>query len=461
MSAQPTRRKSPAGEAKSLISYVHFYVEHAVSASTINLIFAVLGLSLLAALFAWRMDINKFSLHMMSRNRVVRAYLGASSKMRQPHPFTGFDPQDDPQLSALQIQKQGKTLAQKPYHLLNACLNLASGKELAWQNRKAANFLFSPLFCGYQFPTNYHNAPQYGRQIGEQGCFRPTREYGGQSEIENVAEQGTRLGMAVAISGAAVSPAMGYHSSPTMAFLLTLFNLRLGHWCGNPRKQAWRSAGPRFGLSCMMDELFGNIDSSADYVYLSDGGHFENLGIYELVRRRCRLIVVVDASADGELEFEDLGNAIRKCYTDMGVRIELNVSPIERKNGDLSSRQCVAGLVHYENVDRAWKDKDGQPLIADAQPGVILYIKPSLTGQEMADVLNYRKTEKSFPHESTADQWFDEAQFESYRTLGYQIGCMAIREAVAASRGEDQECNIATLAAALLQQWQNAEGKKE
>lgn len=444
----------PAEQEASLFAYIHYYVQHAVVAKPENILAALLGFTLLAVLFAWRMDINKFSLHMMSRNRLVRAYLGASSKSRLPHPFIGFDPHDDPQLASLHAPNESNTHAQRPYHLLNTCLNLTAGKELAWQNRKAANFLFSPLFCGYQFPTDYHNAPQFGKQLGEQGCFRPTAEYGGQSEIESPIEQGTRLGMAVAISGAAVSPAMGYHSSPTMSFLLTLFNLRLGHWCGNPRKATWRTLGPRFGLKCMISELFGNIDADADYVYLSDGGHFENLGIYELVRRRCRLIVVVDASADNALQFEDLGNAIRKCYTDMGVRIELNVSEIASEDGELSRKQCVAGVIHYENVDKAWKGEDGTPMV-NAQPGVLLYIKPSLTGKEMADILNYRKLEKTFPHESTADQFFDEAQFESYRTLGYQIGCIAIQDALKSSRQADGEADIGQLAQALLKQWQS------
>ncbi|MBI3230989.1 MAG: patatin-like phospholipase family protein, partial [Burkholderiales bacterium] len=301
-----------------ILQYIDYYLILSSQPTWTHVIATFFGFALLCLLFAWRLDINKFSLHMMSRNRVVRAYLGASSKNRQPHPFTGFDPADDPHLASLKTGTPPQTTPQRPYHLLNACLNLVGGKELAWQNRKAANFLFSPQFCGYQFPINYHNAPQFGRQLGEQGCFRPTQLYANTDINADENEKGTRLGMAIAISGAAVSPAMGYHSSPSMSFLLTLFNLRLGQWCPNPRQAKWQSSGPSVGLFCMMRELFGLADANSNYVYLSDGGHFENLGVYELVRRRCRLIVVVDASADGEMEFEDLGNMIRKCYTDMG-----------------------------------------------------------------------------------------------------------------------------------------------
>ena len=188
-------------------------------------------------------------------------------------------------------------------------------------------------------------------------------------------------------------------------------------------------------------------DADADYIYLSDGGHFEKLGLYELVRRRCRLIVVVDASADGKMNFEDLGNAIRKCYTDFHVEVEIDVGRIDReRNAEFSKAYCVAGTIHYGKVDR------------DAPDGTLLYIKPSLTGLELADVLNYRKTDPSFPHQSTSDQWFDETQFESYRSLGYRIGSAALREAAASSVAaaaatQPLRHDIAALCASLEEQW--------
>ncbi len=117
------------------------------------------------------------------------------------------------------------------------------------------------------------------------------------------------LGTAVAISGAAASPNMGYHTSPPVAFLLTLFNVRMGWWLGNPRaRYTWRYSSPRIGLIYMLGELFGTTSSSSDYVSLSDGGHFENLGIYELVRRRCRYIIVGDAEQDEDFKFGGLGS---------------------------------------------------------------------------------------------------------------------------------------------------------
>ena len=429
-----------------LTTYVDTYLGEVERSELGVLAMALGGFLVVGGLLAWRVDINKFSLYMMYRNRLVRAYLGASSKKRRPHPFTGFDPGDDPRLE--ELFKAGETRVQKPFHIINTALNLVKGKELAWQTRKAAGFTFTPAFCGYEMPSMPLAGGSQSEQHAARGCFRPTALYGAKYSRLNDEDAGTKLGMAVAVSGAAVSPSMGYHSSPPLAFLMTLFNVRLGRWCANPRiPTKWESSGPSIGLFRLIAELFGLTDASSNYVYLSDGGHFENLGIYELVRRRCRLIVVVDASADGQLNFEDLGNAIRKCYTDFGVEVEIDVGRIDReRDAEFSRAYCVAGTVHYGKVD--W----------DAPDGTLLYIKPSLIGKEMADVLNYRKTDPCFPHQSTADQWFDETQFESYRSLGYRIGSVALRDAAAASvikptATEALRHDITTLCTRINKQW--------
>ncbi|MFL6658332.1 MAG: peptidoglycan-binding protein [Massilia sp.] len=391
------------------------------NSSAAILLTTLVCLSLFGVVLAWRVDINKFSLHMMYRNRLVRAYLGASNTKRQPHPFTGFDQNDDVHFDEL-LQHNGKV--QRPYHIVNTALNLVNGEELAWQTRKAAAFSFSPAFCGFELPSM---ATPGGPKIageGERGAYRRTDSY--RTGAHGVADEepSIRLGMAMSISGAAASPSMGYHSSPPLAFLMTLFNVRLGRWFANPCKREAGHAGtsPRIGLAYLISELFGQTDSDSEYLYLSDGGHFENLGLYELVRRRCRMIVVVDASADGKLDFGDLGNAIRKCSTDLRIEIEIDVGAIDVSGDDKFSRaHCVKGTIHYERVDR------------DAPAGTLLYIKPSLLGKECAEVLNYRKTNAAFPHETTADQWFDETQFESYRSLGYWIAKIALGDAAAAA----------------------------
>ena len=432
--------------------YLDRYLEEVEGTGFAALAIAMGGFLVVGLLLAWRVDINKFSLFMMYRNRLVRAYLGASSKNRRPHPFTAFDPNDDPRLEKL--LKPDGVRVQRPYHIVNTALNLVKGKELAWQMRKASGFVFTPAFCGFEMPSRPLAGGSQAEQHAARGCFRPTARYGAKHSRINDEDEGTKLGMAVAVSGAAVSPSMGYHSSPPLAFLMTLFNVRLGRWCANPRKRRWEDSGPHLGLFHLIAELFGLSDADADFVYLSDGGHFENLGLYELVRRRCRLIVVVDASADGKMGFADLGNAIRKCYTDFRIEIEIDVGQIDRKrNAEFSRAYCVAGSIHYGKVD------SGEP-----EDGTLLYIKPSLTGTELADVLNYRKTDPNFPHQSTADQWFDETQFESYRSLGYRIGSVALREAAAASVAflptrTTPRHDIAKLCASLNDQWKQPKPK--
>jgi hypothetical protein len=398
----PTVAGIEAGETKPDTFVASAYQQFGqMDAISLWILLAAAGGCLLTGLaLSWRVDINLFSLYGFYRNRLTRCYLGATrAPNRQPQPFTGFDPDDDLPLHALgRISGGGHLESQRPYHIVNTALNLVHGKDLEWQQRKAASFTFTPKFSGFELP------PTADSKDCVRGRFRPT--------ARTMERTGARLGMAFAISGAAASPNMGYHSSPALAFLMTVFNVRLGRWCGNPvDASAWTRPGPLVAAWRLLRELLGLTTSTSRYVYLSDGGHFENLGLYELVRRRCRFVVACDAGQDQKSTFEDLGNAIRKCYADLGVPIELDLAPLRPRGDDRRSEwHCAVGTIRYDLRD------------AGAVPGVLLYLKPSLVGDEPADVLHYAATDPSFPHQTTNDQWFDESQFESYRKLGYHIG---------------------------------------
>jgi hypothetical protein len=283
----------------------------------------------------------------------------------------------------------------KPLHVINTTLNLVAERTLAWQERKAASFTISALHAG-------------GQPVG----YRPVKQYGG--------PLGISLGTAMTISGAAVSPNAGSQSSPALAFLLMLFNARLGAWLGNPRTKGrtrtWDLPEPRFSAGAVVSELFGRTTSSNPYVYLSDGGHFENLGLYEMVVRRCHTIVVSDAGADPEYAFEDLGNAVRKIRIDLGIPVEFDADAflIDKAHDRKGNAHCAVGVIHYEAVDPG------------APPGRLIYIKATLSGKEPIDIMNYATAHPSFPHESTANQWFGESAFESYRMLGaYAVQAIA------------------------------------
>lgn len=475
----------------------------------------VLLLGLLMSVF---ININRFSLHAMYRNRLIRAYLGASRVQTDReltfNPFTGFDNLDNPAMSDVRfddvriarwfhanetrqptmkaladylqltnpppaqqetlraqlpedlrqapVRKRVSDAAQElrlgpagvtrltalqlpdtaagvaaiawfaqlfvnklynqtpgPLHVINIALNLVKGDNLAWQQRKAQSFTISPLHSG-------------SWNLG----YRPSAEYGANRFLG----QPLSLGTALAISGAAASPNMGYHSSGAVTFLLALFNIRLGWWLGNPGSagaDTYRQASPTLSIRPLLAEAFGLTDSCHPYVYLSDGGHFENLGLYEMVLRRCHCILVVDAGCDPHLTFEDLGNAIRKIRIDLGIDIELNLDQIKRA-GDAatSNRHHAIGAIRYDKVD------------ANATAGTVIYLKPSLTGNEPSDVQDYTARHPAFPHEPTSDQFFDEAQFESYRRLGEHVAQQVLRPAIQRS-----EQDFSTLCHALRSHW--------
>jgi len=287
-------------------------------------------------------------------------------------------------------------LHQRPMHVVNMALNLVGGDNKAWQERKAESFTVSPLYSG---------TPVYSETDGKSLGYRPTRLYGGPN--------GVSLGTAVAISGAAASPNMGYHSSPALSFLMTLFNVRLGWWLGNPGEAGNRTydqQNPTTSLYPLLAEAFGATNDTFPYVYLSDGGHFEDLAIYEMVLRRCKYIIVSDAGSDPNFGFDDLGNAIRKIRIDLGIPIEIKramgLYPRNQKDPK-KPIYCAVADIHYGAVD------------AGAADGKLLYIKPAFYGkEEPKDVYNYAVENAAFPHQTTGDQWFSESQFESYRTLG-------------------------------------------
>ncbi len=391
------------------------------------LVFAALFLAWLA--FAWRVDVNLFSLHNFYRNRLTRCYLGAprdSIGTRVPHPFTGFDTADDIPLTGLGkrvIAGSNKTFAQRPYHIINTALNISSGENLAWQQRKAASFFFSPLYCGFQLPRTERSTQGPTANSG-QGRFVRTCDYMRGKNTAGVSRDcGPMLGGAVAISGAAASPNWGFHTDPGVAFLLTLFNVRLGRWCPNPaRSNEQDRSSPEFGGALYINELFGHASIASDYIYLSDGGHFDNLGVYELVRRRTRVVVACDCGEDAPLQFDDLADTIRKCSSDFGVDIVIDVDPLRHIAGDArplcSNDHVVTGAIRYPEA----KGAGGE---AAAFVGKLILIKPTLTKgifKDASDLVNYALSEPMFPQQSTLDQWFNEAQFESYRKLGYLIG---------------------------------------
>lgn len=425
-------RRVAAEDPVALLHPSDFTPPGVIALTMLALLAAGLGLGRL-------IDTNQFSLHAMYRNRLTRAYLRASRPrdQRAADPFTGFDKGDDLPMGALwpavrtgTREGRGRDEGMPPLHVVNQTLNLVSGRSLAWQQRQAASFAVTPLHAGSAF-VGYRRTSNAGGAGPAAGAL-----YGGPA--------GVSLGTAVTISGAAASPEMGYHSSPAITFLMALFNARLGWWLGNPGgpgDRTYHRSCPPIGVLPLVREMFGLTTDSSDFVFLSDGGHFENLGLYEMVLRRCRFILVSDAGCDPTASFEDLGNALRKIRIDMGVAIEFPEG-IDIRSRDASSGGAGAywalGTIRYSLVDRPAGDTTPD----EDYDGVLLYVKPALYGGEPPDVDNYARMSPSFPHETTADQFFTESQFESYRALGsFIVDRMVGQPGSALQPGENQAAN--------------------
>jgi len=387
------------------------------------------GSCAVALLLIWRVDLNQFSMNPFYRNRLVRCYLG-STRMhhmteteRTPHGATGFDFADDLQMSDLRFDAD-KVPYQGPLPIINTAANAATSAGLDVQDRSAESFTFTPLHAGFHFAR--YSMPHDQRDPATAPTHRAyceTERYGA----------GWTLGQALSVSGAAASPNSGYHTSPLVAFMLTLFNARLGWWAPHPGKEKAGSDRPHgiFGfLGCLINELTGSANLDKDFIYLSDGGHFENLGLYELVRRRCRVIIVGDGECDAIYNFQALGTAIRRCKVDFGVHISIETRDIRPDPATGVSRSHVAfGTIKYP--------KDHAPYMPDCGDGILIYIKSSMTGDENLAIQQFRGENPLFPHESTGDQFFSESQFESYRELGQHIALQVFRPVSTLAKTDD------------------------
>jgi hypothetical protein len=275
-----------------------------------------------------------------------------------------------------------------PYHLLNTTLNLQGSRDADLAGRKADFFVLSHAFCG-----------------------SPTTGYCKTTDLEQ-RDRHLNLGTAMAISGAGMSPNAGTQTVKSLVYLMTLFNLRLDYWLPNPRFVATTSAlrklrlGAAVGPVYMLKEALGLLDGGGTFVNLSDGGQLENLGLYELLRRRCRSIVAVDASEDPSMTCPCLMDAIRYARIDLGITVTIDVDLLAKQSNGLSSQHMAVGSIDY----------------GGGEIGQLTYVKASMTGDESAEVRQYREMNRAFPQDPSSNQFFNESQFEAYRALGEHIG---------------------------------------
>lgn len=315
-------------------------------------------------------SINRFSLHPFYRDRLSRTFLIAPKDGKLAH------------LDQLKMSELNGNKSSAPYHLINTTLNLQGSANPQLRSRRSMPFILSKRYCGSDF-TGY----------------APT------TAVE-AADKHFNFATAMAISAAAVSPNMGVGTINPLRFLLTLLNMRLNYWLPNPGKFSkvkdkynFRFRPP--GLPYLIREACGTASEKTAYINCSDGGHLENLGVYELLKRQCKTIICIDAEADPTLAFAGLITLQRYAAIDFGINIKLDVSAI-RPADRISASNFSEGIIEYSN----------------GEVGRLLYLKLAFTGREPEYLHYYRHANPLYPHEATSDQYFEETQFEVYRALG-------------------------------------------
>lgn len=313
------------------------------------------------------LNVNLTGLHKLYRDQLAKTFV-----------------ENDKSAADLTLQYVNKS-HRAPYHLINTTVNLPSSKNRTLRDRRGDFFIFSKHWCG-SAATGYSSTCQW-------------KSNGAAVD----------LATAMAISGAAVSPQMGPNSVSSLSALMTLLNIRLGYWISNPKIASKKSPG----FLCLLREMTGiGMNENNPWLNLSDGGHIENMGLYELLRRRCKFIVCVDGEADPRSTFEGQLTLVRHAQIDFGVRLEPRLDDIRLDPKSTFSRTHSHLLrIHYPDAG------PGKPEAI----GLMLYLKLSLTGDETELLKRYRSISPDFPHESTLDQFYTEEQFEAYRQLGVHV----------------------------------------
>ena len=430
---------------------------------------------------------NMSSLHAFYWSRLTRTFLGASNPTRLKTGDTAVKDtvsDDDcegnlywnwPRLHAtVATPTAGPWTQGGPLHIINTTVNdtMDARTKVQNQDRKGTGLALGP--CGLSLGIRHHlltDADGSSAIYPVEGyrVFKSSRENGRTPEPLSV-------GRWMSISGAAFSAAAGANTTVPIAIIAGMLNVRLGYWwdSGTPApagpldigKKQW-SPWVTFEAwlpvqSALLAEMLARTRGTAGQLWnLSDGGHFENMGGYELIRRRLPVIVIVDAEADPDYEFQGLSDLVRKARLDFNAEIKfLSLSQLQgrldartpvlpesvrRYFGDLGSLRrgrwsddpapgtdSSAGKRYALEVDRSRVSRAHAALATIAYGDSmtrswLVYVKATLMGDEPEDVCHYHRAHPAFPQETTNDQFFDEAQWESYRRLGLHVGHRVLR----------------------------------
>lgn len=371
--------------------------------------------------------------------RLTRAFIGATNSVRldqaNRRDVTSLVPGD-----SIAMGQYYHGLSCAPVHLINTTVNKTIDWNSSLVQRGARGMIMSVGPAGMTV----------GAKLGVLQC-----EWNRANDISTPAShilsghptpgiwlESMMLGDWIAISGAAVSTGLGQMTHPGYSLLLGIANIRLGYWwdtysaplrrgrASNPRRRVPipDNKDPRhpfrekvFGTQfCLTSELLGQFDGPRGRRwYLTDGGHFENTGAYELLRRQLAFIVIFDNGCDPGYQFDDLANLTRRVRVDFGIEIYESSCEITSPDGLRLNPRMIAKSFDDFAKDPAYLAIRLMVAFPDGRAGQILAIKPRLSAAAPHDVRQYKNTSPDFPHETTADQFFDDVQWESHRALGY------------------------------------------
>lgn len=390
----------------------------------------VLAASCLGYMLAtgWNVEfLNLSSLHGFYRTRLVRAFLGAANGARFGGPSAGAPAGtaaaslatvlapvqanggplhavrrehalDDVPMADYAPHRHGG-----PVHLMTACANETRDRPDGLLNQDRQG---QPLTV----------APGGFVRLGL-GAWQPSGGVSAQT-----------LGGWMAVSGAALAPGLGSMTRTGIAVLTMLAGLRLGYWwdrsgMGGAALSVWQRGSWLRKSRLLAQEMLGWFDTRSDrYWYLSDGGHFENTGAYALLAEEARLIVVADCGADPRYAFADLENLVRKARIDLQARITFLRPRSEAGADGQAPDRMIGSLDELASADTEACIAVAQVRYRSGAEGVLVVVKPNLCHGLPVDLVNFKRDHPDFPQQSSTDQSFDEAQWESYFTLGEALG---------------------------------------
>ncbi|WP_257167843.1 patatin-like phospholipase family protein [Bradyrhizobium sp. SRS-191] len=357
-----------------------------------------------------RANVNQIGLHRFYRDRLMEAFLPSTLAVQIGR--ASYSPVAD-RLNLVSLRSSYSPAARNgspvPYPLINAFARIVRDQDPKIVNRGGVNFILSPFYIGSR-STSWEDTASYT----DEDRYGPLT-----------------LATAMAASGAAVNSNAGYIGTGftrnrLVSAIMTILNMRLGIWVGNPWRKGKRRSQPAYWSPTLTAGLLGyGRARTGAFIEISDGGNFENLGLYELVRRKLGIIVLIDGEADATIALPALVSAAVRIKEDFKATLTFEPAagvdrllPVDKEVGypagaHFAKSPYVVGRVRYED---------------DSPDSIVIYLKATLIRDLDFTTAGYRAGSPDFPHETTLDQFFDPSQFEAYRDLGFRSASIMIKE---------------------------------